>query len=319
MKKLALLLLALAIVIPAFADDAKVMPAGVLRTYVTMAYNSFDEAYDADGELQDAAYGGVTALNFGGALEFGVTEQITAAIQWAPGYTVSSEFADPINLGAGPSDKGNVNGINDVFIGAKAQILGPNGFVPNDTMRFAAALGLMIPLADPDFEESVQDYLAGDDFLVNASSKEALGYGFRLYYDYIINDMIFLNLYNETIFYAPVEKDTLATAGTDQEYKYGYDATFEFEPHFEYPLNETVNLSAGLPLTYTMSPEVEVEGTEVADSDSSLLKLTPSVSAFLMTALPVEFKVGYGFPLMGKNDNASKTFIAQIKLYAKFY
>ncbi len=323
MKKLALLMLALVVVLPAFADDAKVMPAGVLRTYVIMAYNSFTESYDNDGKLQDAYLGGVTALNFGGALEFGVTDQITAAFQWAPGYTVYSEFADPFDLdggaGALPSnDKANANGINDLFIGAKIQILGSQGFIPNDSMRLAAALGIVVPLADPDFEEAFTDYSNGDAFTLSASSKEAFGYGFRLYYDYLFNENFFINLYNETIFYSSVEKDIFYPAGT-QKYEYGYDATFEIEPQYEYQLNDLVKLTAGLPLTYTMSPAYKVDGTEVADSETSLLKIAPSISAFLRTTLPVEFKLGYGLPLMGTNDNASSTLTAQIRVYAKFY
>ncbi|MCK7470946.1 MAG: hypothetical protein MZU95_09275 [Desulfomicrobium escambiense] len=79
MKKLLVLLMAPAVPGSAFADDAKVLPKGVFRLSFVFASNTFDESYDADGELGAAVYGEVNALTLGGALEFGVTDQITGA------------------------------------------------------------------------------------------------------------------------------------------------------------------------------------------------------------------------------------------------
>ena len=318
MKKLALLLLALAIVIPAFADDAKVLPAGVLRTYLLLAQSSYDETYDDDGDTVDAAFGGVSAWSTGIALEYGVTDQITAALQWTPAWIFSSSFGDPINLGAGPNDDGNVNGLEDLFIGAKVQIVGTNGFVVNDAMRFAAAAGIKIPLAQYDAQDEQDAYIAGDEFTFSPTSKQALGYGFRLYYDYLVTDSFWINLYNETIFYAPVEKDSILAPGTDVEYEYGYDLTLEVEPHYDYKVDNTLTLSAALPFTYTKMPESEEDGVG-QDDESNLLTLGPNVSAFWTGGpLPMELEVGYALPLMGKNNPASKTFTVIFKSYMKF-
>lgn len=325
MKKLALLLLALAIVAPLFADDAKVLPAGVLRTTISAAYNSFDEVYDSDGEAQDAGFE-ASIFNVGGAVEFGATEQITVAVQWAPGYNVSSSFSeDPIGLAA--NDKANYNGPLDLFIGAKTQILGPNGFVPNDMMRFAAAAGVTVPLKETDWEEEFDNYSAGDDYNLGSGSKEVLGVGFRLYYDYIVNKMFFINLYNETIFYPETETSNQDTALSqalsaqpieDVKVAYGYKATFELEPNFTYPVNETLDITGTLQATYTMSPNIEVEGEEVEDTESNFFKLTPNVSAFMKAPLPLEFKAGYSIPVSGLNTQVASTFIFQLKSYLKF-
>ena len=62
-----------------------------------------------------------------------------------------------------------------------------------------------------------------------------------------------------------------------------------------------------------------MEGTGQDDA-SYLLTISPNASAFIVTPLiPIEFKVSYGFPLMGENANASRTFVIQFKSYMKFY
>ncbi|ORC30689.1 hypothetical protein B4O97_17770 [Marispirochaeta aestuarii] len=312
MKKLALLLLALAIVIPAFADDAKVLPAGVLRTTIAGIYNTFDEQYDKDGDKFDAPNGKVSVFNLAGALEYGATDQITIALQWTPGYNVWSEVED--------NDKANLNGPMGLFIGAKGQILGPNGFVPNDTMRFAAAAGLLVPLSNPDWEEEYDNVVAGDDFQAKEINNGALGIGARLYFDYLVSSSFFVNLYNETIFYLPVDKNGTSPnpAGTDQEYKYGYKTTFEVEPVYTYPVNEKLDITGSLPFNWVLTPDYEVEGNEVDDSATSFLKMTPYVAAFFKTTMPFELKAGYSIPLMGKNENVASTVIFQFKSYLKF-
>ncbi|WP_319476017.1 hypothetical protein [Marispirochaeta aestuarii] len=323
MKKLALLLLALAIVIPAFADDAKVLPAGVLRTTISAAYNMFDESYDEDGDKVDAATGKTSIFNLGGALEYGATDQITIALQWAPGYNVYSSIDDA--PGPVPNEDGDLNGPLDLFIGAKAQFLGPNGFVPNDQMRFAAAAGVLVPLKSTDWEESAENYLvANDDYNMGSGSKEVIGIGFRLYYDYLVNKNFFVNLYNETIFYPEQETNTFRNALAqyptveDVDIAYGYRATFELEPVYTHPVNEKLDITGSLPFNYVMTPDYEIDGTEQDDSATSFLKMTPYVAAFFKTTMPFELKAGYSIPLMGKNNSVASTVVFQFKSYLKF-
>lgn len=322
MRKLLTLLLVLAILAPAFADDAKVLPKGVFRTYFVFASDASDQAYGSDGEKQDSAE--MSSLSLGVAVEYGVTDQISAAIQWTPAYIFNSKI-DPSPLAGGippfvPPLPGDVNfdGLADLFVGAKVQILGPDGFVPNEAMRFALALGALIPLDNPDWDEETTAALGGDDYKISSPSNQAVGLGFRLYFDYILSEMFFLNLYNETIFYLPTEQASILAPTTEVEYKYGYKATFEFEPHFEYPLGDGFTVSAGLPATFVMTPEVVEDG--VGDGlPTYILKLNPNVSAFIMTPiLPIEVKASYAFPLLGKNTSASSTLVFQLKAYLKF-
>ena len=157
MKKLLVVFLLLSLAAGmVFADDAKVMPKGVIRAYFLGTYGMTDSAYDEDGEEQDSATGDTAFFNQGFAAELGVTEQVTAAFQWTPGMNLySSVENDPVdaylvgNFGSNPyGDNENLtlSGPADLFVGAKVQILGDNGFVKNDKFRFSMAPGFRIPL-----------------------------------------------------------------------------------------------------------------------------------------------------------------------------
>ncbi|HTX71829.1 MAG TPA: hypothetical protein VMC79_03300, partial [Rectinemataceae bacterium] len=131
MKKVLLIALVAALVIPVFADDALVMPAQVFRTYITGAYATVNNAYDNDGKTVDISSNAVTVFNMGAALEVGINDWITGAVQWAPGYNVYSKIDG--------KDKANLADSADLFVGAKLQIVGPKVPVQNETFRFAVA------------------------------------------------------------------------------------------------------------------------------------------------------------------------------------
>src|SRR5271157_1453354 len=97
MRKALVFLLLAAFAIPIFADDALVLPAGVLRLYVVPTYAMADKMYDSSGKAQDIAFGPSTAkfslFNLGLAAEYGVTDWLTAALQWTPGWYAWSDVA----------------------------------------------------------------------------------------------------------------------------------------------------------------------------------------------------------------------------------
>ena len=314
MKKFLVLLLVLAALAPAFADDAKVLPKGVLRLTFVFASNSFDQSYDPDGEAQNSDYGKVTALALGTALEYGVTDQIAAAVQWTPAYVISSSFEnDPV-----PTSDANANGLADLFIGAKVQVIGANGFIPNEMIRLAFAAGALVPLDNPDWPGEVAKALSAEDYKASSPSNQAMGLGFRAYFDWVLSKMFYLNLYNQSIFYLPVTKSQFNPFDTtEHEYKYGYKLTFETEPHFDYSFSDKVSLSAGVPVTFTMTPEVVVDGTGNG-KPTHILTVSPSASVFVMAFIPFELKAGYTLPLLGKNADAASTLVFQLKTFLKF-
>ena len=359
MKKIiALSLILLAIGSMAFADDAKVMPGLVGRLYVAPNFSFASQGWDVDGEKTDKFDDPIKVFNLGFALEFGVIDWITAAIQWVPGWTVWSDitpaFAGPLAL-MGGAYKGtiNTNGVADLFVGAKIQIIGSKAPVANDTFRLAIAPGVVIPLPGPDFKDVRDDVMANKDITGQTMDNHVFAAGGRLMFDWQLSDMFFINLFNESIFFIgskDMDKDgpTLAiTRGMLKgggapaalvdlikgEVKYGYKLTFEIEPVFSTSIADGLILSAGLPVRYVYKPAPEysysginpliaaiVDPYLAKEGDPShSLYINPNISFFLTkTFLPLEFKLQYNFPIWGQNSMATHTVALQIKAYFAF-
>ena len=276
MKKFLLLGLALLFLGSAlFADDAKVMPMMVGRVYVAPTFSFAPGVFDTDGKYQKFDNGSVRLFNLGFAVEYGVINWITAAVQWVPGWTPWSDLEGPTG-----SDKTNVNGVADLFAGAKIQIVGEKAPVATNRVRFSVAPGVIIPMPGPDFEEQVKKMSNGEDATISSMDNHVFGAGARFYFDYVINEHFFINLYNETIFY-PVKQDLnkydpttavikggmLATYGAMMppaaiaalndvggDVKYNYRLTFEIEPQFSTNIAKGLSFSAGLPINYRYTP-----------------------------------------------------------------
>ena len=285
-----------------FADDAKVMPMMVGRVYAVPTFSYAPGSFDSDGKYHSFDDGSVRLFNLGFALEYGIINWITAAVQWTPGWTPWSNLE-----GATGSDKTNVNGVADLFVGAKLQILGEKAPVQTDTFRFAIAPGVIIPLPGPDFEDELKNMAKGDDATLSSMDNHVFGAGARVYFDYIINEHFFINLYNETIIY-PVKKDLdkagpnlmMAKAGfgsqlsafagmgfdpllgqiagdlnnVSGEVNYKYRLTFEIEPQYSTNLGKGLIFSAGLPINYRFSPayDYSLSGTGGLLTDLTTLK-----------------------------------------------
>ena len=319
MKKILVLMLLLAAASIVFADDALVLPKGVMRIYITSAYGFANAEFDGDGEKQDfTGYDGYKVVNLGGAVEYGVTDWMSAALQWAPGWNVWSKFEDP----AAPlNDEARINGPFDIFAGAKIQVLGERGLITNDTMRLAFAPGVVIPIPYPDWEKQAENMADSDPWIVSSVDRHAWGFGARAYFDYVLNEMFYINLFSEFIHYLKTDYDDTdlwGPFGTDAEIEYGYSLTLEVEPHLEKMIADGLRLGIAVPATLDISPETKEDGTG-QDDESYLFSLGPNVSLFLMNfVIPTELKLGFTFPLLGKNEDALNTIVFQIKTYLRF-
>ena len=201
MKKLLIVGLTLMLLASAlFADDALVMPAMVGRFYVAPIFSFAPGVYDNDGNYHSFD-DSISLFNLGFALEFGLTDWVTAAVQWVPGWTPWSDIS-----GATPADNANTNGFGDIFAGAKIQIVGPNAPVQSTGSRFAFAPGIIIPMPGPDFEEEAKKAAEGREATLNSMDRHVFGFGSRFYFDYIINDNFFINFFNETLIF-PARQD----------------------------------------------------------------------------------------------------------------
>jgi len=331
MKKILIFVLLLGMASFCFADDALVMPKGVGRVYLTNAFAFASQEWDQDGDKEDLTettlgFGDINyrAFNLGVAFEFGVIDWITAAVQWAPGWNVWSQFPDANP----PADEATVNGPADIFVGAKFQIVGPKAPVANDMFRVAFAPGVKIPLSGPDFADENADASAGDPWIIETLDKHTLGVGGRAYFDYVVNDMLYINLFGEFIYYPQTVKLEDVSYGKwflvnftpqpNADVDFGYDLILEVEPQFEMPLGGT-RLGFELPITFTYSPEREYTGVP-PDTDKYLLSVSPAASLFLLDfVVPMEFKLGYTYPVVGKNEQARNIVVLQVKAYFKFY
>jgi hypothetical protein len=322
MKKILILLLLCAFVVPVFADDALVLPKGVMRFYIvpafSMANDEFDENGDKIGEVEDIE--SIKLMTVGAAVEYGVTDWISVAVQWTPGWSVWSELEEGTLF-----EKGKLTGPFDIFAGAKVQLIGPKAPVANDTMRFCLAPGVKIPLpAGIDSLEEATKFGTSEEFILTNTDKHVLGLGGRAYFDYLLTEDFFINLYSELIYY-PTEANSddggaqeFLSYGPDAEIAYGYDLTLEVEPSFWPWVAEGMQLKLGVPVTYTASPEIEVDGVGQDDA-SYVLSVAPSVALFTtVLPMPIEVKASYSLPLMGKEAFATNTIIVQLKGFLKF-
>jgi hypothetical protein len=330
-----------------FADDAKVMPKMVGRLWIAPTFGFAPGGYDNGAAYH--SYNSTTGkelkmFNLGFALEYGIIDWITGAVQWAPGVTVWSDM----DMGAtGP--EANVNGVADLFVGAKVQIIGEKAPVKTDRFRLALGPGVKIPLPGQDFAKQLTKMTAGETITPANLDHHVFGAGARVYFDYIFNEHFFLNLYNETIFYpvkGPIKNASLTEYGALQEIKsplklndpnldadvgYNYDLTFELEPVYTATLGKGITLTASLPVNYSFVPghTYSVSGESVAGNnaaakaaleaaspDTHSLKVRPTVSFFFTQwVLPTDIGLSYSLPVMGKNSMARHDITLKVKLY----
>jgi hypothetical protein len=159
--------------------------------------------------------------------------------------------------------------------------------------------------------------------------KHVFGFGARTYFDYVINDMFSLSAYNEFIYYplkTKVKKDSLertaaamqGLGSTEADVAYGYDLTFELEPHFDKVFGNGILFHAGLPVNYKFTPDIKIDGTTEDKTATQALSLKPNASIFLtQLPLPLQFQFAYTVPLWGKNARATNSLVLQIRAYFK--
>jgi len=318
------------------------------RLYLAPFYLFGDQAFDNDGS-RVSTHAKLQMFNIGAAIEFGFTQWITAALQWTPGYNVWSDIDMTLPH---PNSSANISDMGDLFAGAKLQLVGSAAPFRSEAIRLAFAPGVKIPLPGPDYKKQVENLAKGNDVTVSGLDKHVLGVGLRSYFDFIVNENFFVNLYNEFIYY-PVKGDlkdagfteymtlntvnaALAPMGSSVkgEVDYGFDCTFEIEPAFSMNIAPLIQFNAGLPVSYKVAPPkvYHFKGTgpagaagegnmEVALPEgemSHLLSVKPNASVFFMGwVLPVEFKLVYTAPLWGKNTQANNIINFQVRAYFK--
>ena len=295
-----------------FADSAQVLAKDVLQATVAVDYRTAGSKFDADGGKADLYGGGVesvSAMNLGAAFGFGLMDGVNIELEWIPGVNVWSKYNSTTTLfdlmyGKDPRR----NGVFDLFLGAKLQLLGDHGIVGrNKTLRLAFTPGFIIAVPGPDYETQIDKALDGEPHTIEDVDRHAMGVVARLSFDYILSPEFYINLFGE---YAPLfetKKTGYSSPSTERTYAYGYSCALELEPRYSKKIAGGKILNVSLPLTYTAAPEVVVDGSGQGDA-SCLLALAPRVGIVLNTSSsPVELELRYSTPLLGKNVEATNS------------
>jgi hypothetical protein len=318
MKKAIACLAFMIIISPVFANDARVVPAGVLRITVAPTYAFADkQQYLSQNEDLDVLHDGasrqkLTFLNLGLAVELGATDWLTLEVQWIPGWTLLSSLEFSPNIFA-PSHV-NIDGFDDLFAGIKVQLVGDKGLIRNAGARLALEPGVIVPLPDENWDDQAARQAAGQDFTILSLAKHAYGYGARLSFDYYLTSFFFFNLFGEYIHYSPMSNAQMAPSMPRSTINWGNRITFELEPRLEFRLFDAVRISAGMPIAFKTYDALTLNGAIQIGTLSQLLIIEPNVAVRLEKAsIPLELKFSYSLPI----DAADLPLINSLKLEIK--
>ena len=175
MRKLLFVLLAIAIAAPAFAGDALVLPGGVGRFYLAPVYGWDSGAFDDKSErieIEDNDGSLETLFNLGMALEYGITDQISAGLQWAPGYN----FIGEINFDDNPAEvESNVSNFDGAFTGAADNSYDGEAFVLGNGTIPVGAFDGTDPLQSVDLSQFSQLTLTDKDTILKGAAPLTVG------------------------------------------------------------------------------------------------------------------------------------------------
>ena len=246
-----------------FAEDARVMPRMVGRISLIPAYTFATGFYDHNGNTQSYNNGSPRFFHLGAAMDFGITDWLTTAFHWIPGWNFWHD-TETLPLGT------KVDDISDLMARIKIQIAGERGLLRSSSMRFALAPTAIIPLSDL------------------SNFRDELMAGFSLHFDYIFHNNFYISLYGQGLVY-PNSMD-----------EYHLDA--EIKPVFYWPISQGIDIYAGLPVNLLYSYYDSQSASSLNNSDPYSLGLRPYMSIFFKTfSLPMEFKLQYDLPLIGRN------------------
>ena len=328
-----------------FAENAHVMPARTGRFFAAPSFITFDRNFDEDGNRTGAA--STRMFNMGFAVEYGLNSWITAAVQWAPAFNlwsaVDTTLGAPSPLNIQSTSDARIADMGDIFIGAKIQVIGLDAPSRSDRFRLAFGPGVKLPLPAPDFRAQLTNMRAGDPVTVATMDNHVFGVGLRSFFDFIVSEFFYINLFNEFIFYpqrgkfrdlgiqqAIMAQNTVLLSGLpdvgDFDVNFWYELTFEIEPTFVHRLNAPmIMLEAGLPLTHFFTPGYTVLNVPhglpipLMPQDQGMVhrfSIGPNVSAFFMDwPVPMEFRLSYSFPVWGINTPVRHLVGLQIRAY----
>ncbi|MGA2546647.1 MAG: hypothetical protein ABSF43_08880 [Rectinemataceae bacterium] len=203
----------------------------------------------------------------------------------------------------------------------------------SDVVRFTIAPGINIPFGGANFATQAGNLTSA--FTAENPDIQVLGYGGRVWLDYIFNKSLFIDLYSQFIDYpgtVALKDSSLSgylyynATASNPDVNYGYTLRFELDPHYNFDVAEGINLAFNCAFRYDGTPATTWSTPSLAPSilssgpATTLWNANPSIDIFFYKSpLPFEVDLDYGQPLFGTNANAAYSLDIQIKAYLKFW
>lgn len=301
MKRIVVLVLLVAMLAPmVFADDAKVLPQGISRVTFVPVLTFVMGAWDQDGEQtdnEDAAGDSLPddmVFALGGAYEYGLTNQISLGLQWAPAYQF---YSDADATGSDSYDV-QTGGFEQIDLGAEIQVLGEQGYMPNEMFRFSVTPGFGIALPQGiDWGSEGESFARGEDAIApGAENRTEFQIGALVNFDYIISDVFEWNVFTEARyrfartsdyggFYNKVTAAELLAGGADAygyagedvystyEVEYGPTVYWEIgtEPKAAFQVADSLRLTVGVTGLFALTTAQEQKSTVEATATGTAI------------------------------------------------
>ncbi|MCL2481494.1 MAG: hypothetical protein FWF38_07270 [Spirochaetaceae bacterium] len=268
------IILSIMIMGTAFAEEAALVPGNTLRVTFVPSFGFQIQTWDWEGVSTDE----VMFASLGLGLEFGPADWVNFQLLWIPGINVYSKISD--------GDYGNMT---DLFLGVKIGLWAQEGALfESDKIRFSFAPGMKMPLGGFNATEKAETVREPDQHL--------WGSVLRLYLDYIINPLFFVNVYLEGIYYP--KQWTYNPAYKTHLVEHPIDINSELEVHFRYPLkNSAIALKGGLSAAFFIAPVMN------SRDDDATNQYCFSTGMYFATEFSPSFDLAlrYRFPITGIN------------------
>lgn len=140
-------------------------------------------------------------FSLGFAVEYGVLDWLTAAVQWWPGWVMWSD-SDTKFEGIYEGTVNN-NGVTDIVTGIFVQIIGEKAPIRSDLFSLSLVPGFKMPLPGPDSEEEVRRALSDPQATITGANadRHVFGLGTQMYFSYKATSWLNLGLFSEFDFY----------------------------------------------------------------------------------------------------------------------
>ena len=258
----------------AFAEEAALVSDHALRITLVPSFGYQIQEWEWEGGVSSEK---VMLASVGIGLEYGPADWINFQLFWIQGYNVYSEIAD-----------GDYGSMTDLFLGVKIGLWGESALIQSEKIRFSFAPGIKVPLGGFNTVDQADTVREPDQHL--------WGSALRLYIDYVINPLFFVNVYLEGIYYP--KQWTYNPAYKTHLVNHLVDITPEIEVHFRYPLqNKNIALKAGLSASFFIAPIMN------SNDDDATSQYRFCGGAYFGAEFGPSFDlmVSYLFPVAGKN------------------